>query len=78
MPNYIMDSSLKLNCLCPDTNPISTLEAATAQHASTITRLKTCSSRKTNRNSKVCVCARNETVALGHKDQAKTGGRMPL
>eukprot|EP00983_Pelagomonas_calceolata_P074059 1152387-Pelagomonas_calceolata.AAC.1 len=38
---------------CPDTNPFSTLEAATFQHANTSTRLKTCSPRNPNRNNKV-------------------------
>eukprot|EP00983_Pelagomonas_calceolata_P052041 1142670-Pelagomonas_calceolata.AAC.1 len=38
---------------CPDTNPLSTLEAATAQHANALTRLKTRSSRNPNRNNKV-------------------------
>eukprot|EP00983_Pelagomonas_calceolata_P124267 1161089-Pelagomonas_calceolata.AAC.1 len=38
---------------CPDTNPSPTLEAATAQHANTITRLKTRSLRNPNRNNKV-------------------------
>eukprot|EP00983_Pelagomonas_calceolata_P118454 1160510-Pelagomonas_calceolata.AAC.6 len=38
---------------CPGTNPFSTLEAATAQHASITTRLKTRSSRNPNRNNKV-------------------------
>eukprot|EP00967_Tisochrysis_lutea_P097947 scaffold144124_cov19-Tisochrysis_lutea.AAC.1 len=38
---------------CPDTNPFSTLEAATAQRASIITRLKTCCLRNQNKNNKV-------------------------
>eukprot|EP00983_Pelagomonas_calceolata_P023943 753890-Pelagomonas_calceolata.AAC.1 len=38
---------------CPDTDPFPTLEAATAQHTNTITRLKTRSSRNPNRNNKV-------------------------
>eukprot|EP00983_Pelagomonas_calceolata_P088291 1157171-Pelagomonas_calceolata.AAC.3 len=38
---------------CPDTNPFATLEAATAQHANAITRLKTRSLRNPNRNNKV-------------------------
>eukprot|EP00983_Pelagomonas_calceolata_P134622 1162077-Pelagomonas_calceolata.AAC.1 len=37
---------------CPDTKPFPTLEAATAQHASTITRLKSSSSRNPDRNNK--------------------------
>eukprot|EP00983_Pelagomonas_calceolata_P006118 203493-Pelagomonas_calceolata.AAC.1 len=36
--------------LCPDTNPFPTLEAATAKHTNTITRLKTRSFRNPNRN----------------------------
>eukprot|EP00983_Pelagomonas_calceolata_P124453 1161108-Pelagomonas_calceolata.AAC.1 len=35
---------------CPDTNPFPTLEAATAQHTNTKTRLKTRSLRNPNRN----------------------------
>eukprot|EP00983_Pelagomonas_calceolata_P068617 1149997-Pelagomonas_calceolata.AAC.2 len=38
---------------CPDTNPCITLETAATQHAHTITRLKTRSSRNPNRNNKV-------------------------
>eukprot|EP00983_Pelagomonas_calceolata_P029017 909077-Pelagomonas_calceolata.AAC.1 len=38
--------------LCPDTKPSSTLEAATTQHANTLIRLKTHSSRNPNRNNK--------------------------
>eukprot|EP00983_Pelagomonas_calceolata_P094423 1157889-Pelagomonas_calceolata.AAC.5 len=39
--------------VCPDTNSSPTLEAATTQHASTTTRLKSRSSRNPNRNNKV-------------------------
>eukprot|EP00983_Pelagomonas_calceolata_P118273 1160491-Pelagomonas_calceolata.AAC.4 len=39
--------------LCPGTNPSITLETAATQHAHTITRLKTRSSRKPKRNNKV-------------------------
>eukprot|EP00983_Pelagomonas_calceolata_P019680 620051-Pelagomonas_calceolata.AAC.1 len=38
--------------ICPDTNPLPTLEAAIAQHANTLTRLKTRSSRNPHRNNK--------------------------
>eukprot|EP00983_Pelagomonas_calceolata_P094951 1157942-Pelagomonas_calceolata.AAC.2 len=38
---------------CPDTSSFLNMEAASAQHASTITRLKTCSSRNPDRNNKV-------------------------
>eukprot|EP00983_Pelagomonas_calceolata_P021719 680625-Pelagomonas_calceolata.AAC.1 len=37
---------------CPDTNPSITLERAVTQHAHTIVRLKTRSSRNPNRNNK--------------------------
>eukprot|EP00983_Pelagomonas_calceolata_P041986 1138295-Pelagomonas_calceolata.AAC.2 len=39
--------------ICPDTNPFPTLEAATAQHTNTTTRLKTRSLRNPNRNNEV-------------------------
>eukprot|EP00983_Pelagomonas_calceolata_P050786 1142137-Pelagomonas_calceolata.AAC.1 len=38
---------------CPNTNPFITLETTTAQHAHTITRLKSCSSRNPSRDNKV-------------------------
>jgi len=38
---------------CPDTNPYITSETAATQHAHTLTRLKTRSSRNRNRNNKV-------------------------
>eukprot|EP00983_Pelagomonas_calceolata_P047469 1140657-Pelagomonas_calceolata.AAC.2 len=38
---------------CPDTNPFPNLEAASAQHTNTITRLKTRSSRNPTRNNRV-------------------------
>eukprot|EP00983_Pelagomonas_calceolata_P003322 107806-Pelagomonas_calceolata.AAC.1 len=41
--------------LCSDTNPSVTLETAATQHAHTITRLKTRSSRNPNRSSKVAL-----------------------
>eukprot|EP00983_Pelagomonas_calceolata_P001583 53117-Pelagomonas_calceolata.AAC.1 len=42
-----------LNLKCPDTNPLPILEAAIAQHANTLTRLKTRSSRNPHRKNKV-------------------------
>eukprot|EP00967_Tisochrysis_lutea_P100224 scaffold149335_cov16-Tisochrysis_lutea.AAC.2 len=40
---------------CHDTNPFPTLEAATAQHVSTVARLKNRSSRNLNRTNRIKV-----------------------
>eukprot|EP00983_Pelagomonas_calceolata_P112304 1159870-Pelagomonas_calceolata.AAC.5 len=69
---------------CPDTNPFPTLDIATAQHANTITRLKTRSLRNPNRNYKASgeVCwARgggvHEKESLGVQEHGGQPSRSP-
>eukprot|EP00983_Pelagomonas_calceolata_P061220 1146731-Pelagomonas_calceolata.AAC.1 len=53
IPSQDRDIRLVEFKFCPDTNPFPTLEAATAQHASTITRLQTRSLKNPDRNNRV-------------------------
>eukprot|EP00983_Pelagomonas_calceolata_P029898 936367-Pelagomonas_calceolata.AAC.1 len=52
IPSQDRDIHLVEFNFCPDTNPFSAMEAASAQHAGTTTRLKTRSLRNPNRNNK--------------------------
>eukprot|EP00983_Pelagomonas_calceolata_P130958 1161730-Pelagomonas_calceolata.AAC.1 len=56
-PTKILPQDMDIHLIrfkfCHDTNPFPTLKAATAQHANTITRFKTRSSRNPNKNNKV-------------------------